>query len=86
MNFKQAHTSNFRVGRTQPVLYLVIHYTANNGDTAENNVKYFANNPNLAASAHYFVDEKYCLKVYCVYQLRIFAYLLLKIHHILDLI
>ncbi len=58
MNFKQAHTSNFRVGRTQPIQFIVIHYTANNGDTAKNNVDYFANNPNLAASAHYFVDEK----------------------------
>ena len=37
--------------------YIVIHYTANNGDTAKNNVDYFYN-VNRQASAHYFVDEK----------------------------
>ena len=57
MNFKQAHTSNFRLGRAKPIEYIVIHYTANNGDTAKNNVDYFAKNQNLIASAHYFVDE-----------------------------
>ncbi len=35
----------------------MIHYTANNGDTAAGNAKYFASNANLRASAHYFVDE-----------------------------
>jgi len=35
----------------------VVHYTANNGDTALGNANYFANNKNLQASAHYFVDE-----------------------------
>lgn len=57
MNFKQAHTTNFKKGRTSPIQCLVIHYTANNGDTAKNNVDYFANRSNLSASAHYFVDE-----------------------------
>lgn len=57
MNFKQAHLTNFKKGRTSPILYIVIHYTANNGDTAKNNADYFANNQNLSASAHYFVDE-----------------------------
>ena len=57
MDFKQAHSSNFRVGRISPIKYIVIHYTANNGDTAKNNIDYFANNSNLSASAHYFVDE-----------------------------
>ena len=37
--------------------YIVIHYTANDGDTAENNLQYFHNNV-VKASAHYFVDEK----------------------------
>jgi len=36
--------------------YIVIHFTANNGDTARGNGKYFQR-PNLKASAHYFVDE-----------------------------
>ena len=39
------------------VKYIVIHYTANDGDTARNNVDYFARNV-VGASAHYFVDEK----------------------------
>lgn len=57
MIFKSAHTSNFKRGRTDSIEYIVIHYTANNGDTAKNNLNYFANNQNLSASAHYFVDE-----------------------------
>ena len=35
---------------------IVIHYTTNDGDTDENNGKYFANNIKKA-SAHYFVDD-----------------------------
>lgn len=58
MKFKQANSSNFKSGRTKPVEYIVIHFTANNGDTAKNNADYFANNRNLESSAHYFVDEK----------------------------
>lgn len=40
--------------------FIVVHYTANNGDTAKGNCKYFAKklNDNKKASAHYFVDEK----------------------------
>ena len=56
MNFKQANGANFASGRTQPVQFLVIHYTANNGDTVQNNLDYFAGNA-VGASAHYFVDE-----------------------------
>lgn len=37
------------------IKYLVVHYTANDGDTDENNGKYFANNQ-VNASAHYFID------------------------------
>lgn len=36
--------------------YIVIHFTANNGDTALGNCKYFYD-VNRNASAHYFVDE-----------------------------
>lgn len=36
--------------------YIVIHYTANNGDTAKNNCKYFLDEYR-SASANYFVDE-----------------------------
>lgn len=57
MNFKQAHNSNFRTGRTQGIKYIVIHYTANDGDTAKNNVDYYARTADLLASAHYYVDK-----------------------------
>lgn len=58
MNFKQAHSSNFRSGRTSNIKYIVIHYTSNDGDTAKNNVDYYARTKDLQASAHYYVDEK----------------------------
>lgn len=38
------------------IKFLVIHYTANDGDTDENNGKYFQNNV-VKSSAHYFVDD-----------------------------
>ena len=52
-----AHNSNFTKGRKQKIQFLVIHYTANNGDLAKSNCNYFKS-PNRNASAHYFVDEK----------------------------
>lgn len=56
--FLQAHTSNFYAGRGgNSIKYIVVHYTAGNGDTAMNNAQYFHNNSGLQASAHYFVDE-----------------------------
>lgn len=56
-NFLQAKSGNYSSGRTDKVKYLVIHFTANNGDTAKGNANYFHNNT-VMASAHYFVDEK----------------------------
>lgn len=56
MTFKQAHTGNYQKGRTQPIEYIVVHYTANTGDTAKNNLDYFARTK-TGTSAHYFVDE-----------------------------
>lgn len=56
MTFKQAHSGNYQPGRTQPIEYIVVHYTANNGDTAKNNVDYFARTV-TGTSAHYFVDR-----------------------------
>lgn len=41
---------------TSSIKYIVIHYTGNDGDTAENNGKYFQT-ANRKASAHYFVDD-----------------------------
>lgn len=47
---------NFLPGRSAKIRYIVLHYTAGDGDTARNNCRYFANNARKA-SAHYFVDE-----------------------------
>ena len=52
-----AHSSNFTKGRKQKIQFIVVHYTANNGDLAKSNCSYFKS-PNRNASAHYFVDEK----------------------------
>lgn len=41
---------------TSAIKYIVLHYTSNDGDTDENNAKYFKNNI-VEASAHYFVDD-----------------------------
>lgn len=56
MTFKRAHRGNYSPGRTQPIEYIVVHYTANRGDTAKNNVDYFARTI-TGTSAHYFVDR-----------------------------
>lgn len=52
----QCNSSNFTKNRPSKIQYLVIHYTANNGDTAKGNCNYFKTG-NRGASAHYFVDE-----------------------------
>lgn len=57
MEFVACNTDNYCAGRTQPVQYIVMHYTANNGDTAKNNCDYYHRVGGLQASAHYFVDE-----------------------------
>ncbi|MBR4892784.1 MAG: N-acetylmuramoyl-L-alanine amidase, partial [Clostridia bacterium] len=54
----EANHTNFKKGRSEKIKYIVIHYTANNGDTAKDNIDYYSNTPNLSSSAHYFVDEK----------------------------
>lgn len=56
MAFKQAHSGNYQPGRTQPIEYIVVHYTGNSGDTAQNNLDYFARTK-TGTSAHYFVDR-----------------------------
>lgn len=38
------------------IKYIVIHYTANDGDRSESNARYFQRNI-VGASAHYFVDD-----------------------------
>lgn len=52
-----ANSKNYGGSRkTSKIKYIVIHYTANDGDTDESNAKYFKNNI-VKASAHYFVDD-----------------------------
>lgn len=55
--FVQAHSSNYKKGRTASIQWIVVHFTANDGDTDAGNASYFARTPNLSTSAHYFVDE-----------------------------
>jgi N-acetylmuramoyl-L-alanine amidase len=58
IQFRASHAGNFRAGRGgKKIKYIVIHYTANDGDTATGNASYFARN-GTKTSAHYFVDEK----------------------------
>ena len=57
MKFIACNTDNYRAGRTRTVQYIVMHYTANNGDTAQNNCDYYHRVSGVQASAHYFVDE-----------------------------
>ena len=57
MEFVACNTDNYRAGRTRTVQYIVMHYTANNGDTAQNNCDYYHRVGGLQASAHYFCDE-----------------------------
>ncbi len=47
---------NFSALKNKVNKYIVIHFTANNGDTALGNCKYFYD-VNRNSSAHYFVDE-----------------------------
>lgn len=52
-----AHRSNYGGKRTQTIKWIVMHYTANDGDSDESNARYFQNPLNPVASAHYFVDD-----------------------------
>ena len=56
INTKYAGPSNYQTGRSGTIRYIVLHYTANDGDTARGNCNYFQGK-NRKASAHYFVDE-----------------------------
>lgn len=49
-------TENYGGLRAQKIRYLVIHYTAGNGDTARDNGEYFSTG-GRGASAHWFVDD-----------------------------
>ena len=54
----RTHSSNFRTANRgkKDIKYIVIHYTANDGDSDEGNAQYFQS-PNKNASAHFFVDD-----------------------------
>lgn len=52
-----AHRSNYGGKRTQKIEWIVMHYTANDGDSDESNGRYFQKPLNPVASAHYFVDD-----------------------------
>lgn len=55
----QANSNSYGAKRDRNnVKYIVIHYTAGNGDTAENEAKYFKNSNTRSAGAHFFVDQK----------------------------
>lgn len=56
--FKQCNPRNYRKGREFPINWICLHFTSNNGDTAQNNADYFAREGGLNASAHYFVDTE----------------------------
>lgn len=54
--FKACNPNNFQKGRSFPINWICLHFTSNNGDTAQNNADFFARESGLRASAHYFVD------------------------------
>ena len=54
--FQAANNANYKKGRSDSIKFIVIHYTAGNGDSAKNNADYYSNNA-IKTSAHYFVDE-----------------------------
>lgn len=51
------HPDNYGGPRSGPIRYIVVHYTAGNGDTARDNGLYFSGG-GRGASAHWFVDEQ----------------------------
>lgn len=59
---KYLTTTNYTKATNRSIKYIVLHYTANNGDTAMNNAKYFYDTYR-GASAHYFVDENEVVQV-----------------------
>lgn len=55
---KIAHRSNYGLIRSlDTIKFIIIHYTANDGDKSFNNANYFQTHTNLKASAHYFADD-----------------------------
>lgn len=60
MAYKTIHAKSISYGGTRSldkIKYIVIHYTGNNGDTAEGNANYFKNSNTREAGAHFFVSR-----------------------------
>lgn len=60
MSYPLVHAKKVSYGSTRSltsILYIVLHYTGNSGDTAMNNAKYFANGNTRSAGAHWFVSQ-----------------------------
>lgn len=59
MYYNWASRTNYTAAHRKKgdIKYIVVHYTAGNGDTARNNLSYFKGEYKRA-SAHFFVDEK----------------------------
>lgn len=60
MKMTTKYAKSISYGNKRPlsnIKYIVIHYTGNKGDTAQNNLDYFANGNTRQAGAHFFVDK-----------------------------
>ena len=61
MKMTTKYAKSISYGNKRPlsnIKYIVIHYTSNEGDTAQNNLDYFANVNEKETGAHFFVDKK----------------------------
>lgn len=61
MKMTTKYAKSISYGNKRPlsnIKYIVIHYTDNKGDTAQNNLDYFANVNEKETGAHFFVDKK----------------------------
>lgn len=67
LNYEVRHINKSKFSRPGykllPVKAFVIHYTANNGGTADNHFNYFNNLKDRYASAHIFVDRSKALEI-----------------------
>lgn len=52
-----AHRANYGGRRQAEIAYIVMHYTANDGDSGLSNARYFQRKLTPPVSAHYFVDD-----------------------------
>ncbi|WP_195949542.1 N-acetylmuramoyl-L-alanine amidase [Clostridium saudiense] len=59
---KRLSAYNFSSRNGSSIKYLVLHYTGNKGDTANDNATYFGGG-NRNASAHYFIDDNEIVQV-----------------------